>query len=164
MATKASDRVPFRRRREGKTNYRYRLKQLKSGKPRAVVRKTLTMTTVQFITYDQAGDKVVAQAESVELKKFGWDPKVSCSNVSAAYLTGLLAAKRAKDQKISEAVLDIGLHSPIKGSKVFATLKGILDGGVELPHGEDVVPEDEYVAKNIDESKFNEIKTKIMEG
>ena len=162
MARKASDRVPFRRRREGKTNYRYRLKQLKSAKPRAVVRKTLTKTIVQFVRYDQTGDMVVAQATSIELKKLGWEG--SCANVPSAYLTGLLAAKRATDNKVSEAVLDIGLHSPIKGSKMFASLKGILDGGIDIPHGEEVVPEDDYVARNVDQGKFDEIKNKIMEG
>ena len=162
MTRKASDRVPFRRRREGKTNYRHRLKQLKSGLPRAVVRKTLMKTIVQFIEYDQTGDKVLAQAVSTELKKFGWD--TSCSNVPSAYLTGLLAAKRAKGNKVKEAVLDIGLHSPIKGSKMFASLKGIIDGGVEIPHGEEVIPSDEEVLKNMDEVKFTDVKNKIMEG
>jgi large subunit ribosomal protein L18 len=162
MTRKASDRVPFRRRREGKTDYRHRLKQLKSGVPRAVVRKTLTKTIVQFIKYDQTGDKVLAQAVSTELKKFGWDG--SCSNIPSAYLTGLLAAKRAKGSKVKEAVLDIGLHSPTKGSKMFASLKGIIDGGVEVPHGEEVVPSDEDVIKKMDESKFQDIKNKILEG
>ena len=162
MTRKASDRVPFRRRREGKTNYRHRLKQLKSGLPRAVVRKTLTKTIVQFIEYNQTGDKVLAQAVSTELKKFGWDG--SCANIPSAYLTGLLAAKRAKDGKVKEAVLDIGLHSPSRGSKMFASLKGILDGGVEIPHSEDVVPSDEDVLKDQDEGKFQDIKSKIMEG
>ena len=46
-------KVPFRRRREAKTNYRHRLKLLKSGLPRAVVRKSLKHTTVQFIKYDR---------------------------------------------------------------------------------------------------------------
>jgi large subunit ribosomal protein L18 len=162
MARKASDRVPFRRRREGKTNYRYRLAQVKSGKPRAVVRKSLTKTTVQFIAFDYAGDKVIAQATSTELKKFGWEG--STTNITSAYLTGLLAAQRAKGKKVNEAVLDIGLHSPIKGSKMFASLKGILDGGVDVPHGEEILPSDEDVAKNTDDGKVQEIKSKIMEA
>lgn len=158
MARKASDRVPFRRRREGKTNYRYRLRQLKSGKPRAVVRKTLTMTIVQFIKYDQAGDKVIAQAVSTELKKYGWEG--SYSNIPSAYLTGLLAAKRAKENKIAEAILDIGLNSPTKGSKVFASLKGIVDGGVDVPHGEGISPAEE----TLQDETVQKVKAKIMEG
>ena len=65
---------------------------------------------------------------------------------------------------VKEAVLDIGLHSPIKGSKMFASLKGIIDGGVEIPHGEEVIPSDEEVLKNMDEVKFTDVKNKIMEG
>jgi len=162
MARTARDRIPFRRRREGKTDFRYRLRLLKSHLPRAVVRRTLTKTIVQFIEYAPVGDKIVAQATSTELKKFGWDK--SNTNLTSAYLTGLLAAKRAKSKKISEAVLDIGLQTPTKGSKVFASLKGILDGGVEIPHGEDVLPEDARLTKCIDEKGLNEIKNKILEG
>lgn len=45
-------RVPFRRRREGKTNYHKRLKLLKSKKPRLVVRKTLNHHIAQIVVYD----------------------------------------------------------------------------------------------------------------
>ena len=65
-------KVPFRRRREFKTNYRYRLKLLKSKLPRAVVRKSLKHTIVQFIKFDSEGDQVLATASSIELKKLGW--------------------------------------------------------------------------------------------
>jgi hypothetical protein len=47
---------------------------------------------------------------------------------------------------------------------VFASLKGILDGGIEIPHGEEVVPEEDYLARNVDQAKFNDVKNKIMEG
>ena len=42
-------RTPFRRRREGRTDYRTRSKLLRSGKPRIVVRKTLRQTIVHII-------------------------------------------------------------------------------------------------------------------
>lgn len=162
MARTARDRIPFRRRREGKTDFRCRLRLLRSHLPRAVVRRTLTKVMVQFIEYSPVGDKVVAQATSTELKKFGWDK--SLTNLTSAYLTGVLAAKRAKSKQISEAVLDIGLQTPTKGSRVFASLKGILDGGVEVPHGEDVLPKKERLTKCIDEKGLNSIKSKILEG
>ncbi len=41
MAMDARHRVSFRRRREGKTDYRARLALIKSNLPRAVVRRTL---------------------------------------------------------------------------------------------------------------------------
>ena len=93
MVDNARKRVPFRRRREGKTDYRFRLNLLKSRMPRAVVRKTLTKNIVQFINYTDKGDRVVAHANSEELKKFGWDGKGT--TIPSAYLTGVLAAKRA---------------------------------------------------------------------
>ena len=158
-------KVPYRRRREFKTNYRYRLKLLKSKLPRAVVRKTLKHTIVQFVKFDSLGDLVLASASSIELKKFGWNG--STSNLPTAYLTGLLAGFRAMNQKIDSAVLDIGLHPPIKGSKVFASLRGILDAGVNVPHGEEILPEEDRVAgKHISDttpSDFEKTKNKIFE-
>ena len=157
---------PFRRRREGKTDYRYRLKLLKSDLPRAVVRTSLKNTTVQFIKYELAGDKVMASATSKELAKFGWNG--SASNLPAAYLTGLLAGKRALESKIDNAVLDIGIKVPAKGSKIFATLKGIVDSGVEVPHGEEILPDEGRIkGSHINESipqQFEAVKTKIMAG
>ena len=156
-------KVPFRRRREFKTNYRYRLRLLKSKEPRAVVRKSLKHTIVQFVKLDTAGDKVIASASSIELKKLGWNQPTS--NLPAAYLTGLLAGKRAMEHKIDSAVLDIGLHTPVKGSKLFASLRGILDAGVAIPHGEEIIPnEDRIAGKHISDkmsNEFEKIKTKI---
>jgi len=135
--------VKFRRRREGKTDYRYRLKLLKSGKVRAVVRKTLTNIYVQFIEYDEKGDRVIATAMGSELKKFGFDG--SAKSTPSAYLAGFLAARRALKKNVNEAVLDIGLQSATKGARVFAALKGILDAGIDIPHNEEVLPEESRI-------------------
>jgi large subunit ribosomal protein L18 len=156
-------KVPLRRRREHKTNYKYRLRLLKSRLPRAVVRKSLKHTIVQFINYSANGDQVLVSASSVELRKLGWDG--STSNLPAAYLTGLLAGRRAAAKNIETAVLDMGLHSPIKGSKIFASLRGILDAGISIPHGEEILPnEDRIVGKHISDKipeQFENIKNKI---
>ena len=37
-------------------------------------------------------------------------------------------------------MLDIGLKVPAKGAAVFAALKGMLDAGVDIPHGEEILP------------------------
>jgi len=152
-------RLQFRRRREGKTNYRKRLALLKSGKPRVIVRKSNKYIRVQFALYDYNGDKIVASAMSSDLKKYGW--QYSCSNTPAAYLTGLLAGKRALKRGIEEGVLDIGLHTPRKGAKVFAALKGVVDAGIDVPYGEEILPsEDRLYGKHIDE-KIAEVVEKI---
>jgi large subunit ribosomal protein L18 len=136
--------VPHRRRREGKTNYRKRKALILSRKPRLVVRGSLKNVIVQMIEAKPKGDEVLVSAHSRELlKKFGW--KAPRGNVPAAYLTGLLCGLRAKAKGISEAVLDIGLHSPTKGARVFAALKGVLDAGLTVPHGEEKLPDEDRI-------------------
>lgn len=144
MARGTRYRVQFRRRREGKTNYRLRRKLVVSGIPRLVVRGSLNNFSVQLIESTFGGDKTLISAHSRELvKKYGW--KGHCGNVPAAYLTGLLLALKAKKAGFERAILDIGLHPPIKGSRAFAALKGALDGGMEIPHGEEILPSEERI-------------------
>src|SRR5438046_9281726 len=81
---------------------------------------------------------VTASASSRELAKLGW--KGGAGNLPAAYLTGVLAARRAVDRGVKEAVLDIGLRGPTKGSKVFAALKGLADSGLIVPHSDGPLP------------------------
>lgn len=131
-------RVAFRRRREGRTDYRRRLALVKSGEHRMVVRKTLRNVTVQLVRYDETGDVVAAQAQATELADHGWTGYTE--NAPAAYLTGLLAAKRAKEAGVEKAILDIGRRPPVAGSNVFAALAGALDGGLKIPHGDGVLP------------------------
>jgi large subunit ribosomal protein L18 len=163
---RANYRIQFRRRREGKTNYRQRLKLLKSELPRVVVRSSLQNFSVQFISFDPKGDKVLASATSKELGEFGWGkPK---SNTPSAYLTGFLAGERAAEKGIKKGILDLGLQPPSKGSKVFAAAKGVLDAGIEVPHQRSVIPKAERIeGKHLSEDApliFNEVKRKIEEG
>jgi len=137
MASGPRYSVKYRRRREGKTNYKSRLALLKSKLPRMVVRKTGKNVIIQFVDFKPKGDKVIVQAVSQELRHLGWE--YSTKSIPAAYLTGFLAAKRG-GYRVKEAVLDMGQARPTKGSVVFAALKGALDGGVDIPHSEDVLP------------------------
>jgi large subunit ribosomal protein L18 len=167
MKTGPRYHVKPRRHRERKTDYRLRLKLLRSKKPRIVVRKSLKAIRVQFVEYNPQGDRILVSAISNELaKEYGW--KFSASNTPAAYLTGLLAGKRAKDKGIEQGVLDIGLFHPTVGSTVFATLKGVLDAGVECPHDAEMLPKEErlyglHVNKDI-KPIVGKIKTKIIGG
>ncbi len=159
--------VKPRRRREGRTDYKKRLALLKSGKTRMVVRKSSKQTRVQFIKYDETGDKIVASAVSKELEnKHKW--KFSTGSTPAAYLTGLMAGKRALDAGVKECILDIGNYPPVKGSKVFACLKGALDAGVKCPHSESKIPdENRLFGKHIDENivkSVEKIKNDITGG
>jgi large subunit ribosomal protein L18 len=165
MATSPRTRIPFRRRREGRTNYRSRLALLKSGETRLVVRRTNGNVIVQFVDWTQGGDAVKATAVAQELAKLGWEG--SPKNTPAAYLTGLLAGKRAAKAGVESAVLDIGRHTPTKGSRVFAALKGVLDAGIEVPHGgKDIYPSEERLSGAFLElaSNFNAVKAKIADS
>lgn len=159
--------VKPRRRREGRTDYRKRLGLLKSRKTRIVVRRTLKNTIVQFVKYNESGDEILVTVISNELvKKYNW--KYSTSTTPAAYLTGLLAGKKAVDKGIKEGVLDIGRYVPSTGSKVFAVLKGVLDAGVECPYNEEKIPkEDRILGKHLNKEIMpvvNDIKNKIIGG
>ena len=159
--------VKPRRRREGKTEYRKRLRLLKSGNIRMVVRKSIKNTQVQFVGYKEEGDDVFVSANSKELvNKYNW--KYSTSTTPAAYLTGLLAGKRARDKGIEECVLDIGRNVPVKGSKIFATLKGVIDAGIKCPLNKEKIPNEERLTgKHLDEKiipAVNDIKNKIIGG
>ncbi len=132
-------RLPFRRRREGKTNYHKRLKLLKSRKSRVVIRASNNNILVQVVQSQIGGDKILVSSYSRELpKKFGWNAYTG--NIPAAYLTGYLAGLRAKKMNIQEAVLDLGLF--YHRFRVLAAAKGFLESGIEIPHGEGFFPED----------------------
>ncbi len=157
-------RMPFKRRRLGKTDYQKRLRLLSSGEPRLVVRKSLNYITAQIIQFDKKGDKTLAGVASRQLKKMGW--KFACDNLPAAYLTGLLIGKKAG--KINEAILDSGLHQSTKGNRIYAVVKGATDAGLKIPIGEDILPsEDRIKGKHISEAvekEFEKIKQKILSG
>ena len=144
-------KVNFRRRREGRTDYRQRQRLLRARVPRAVVRLSLRNARVQFIDFDFAGDKVLAQASSKELTKLGWT--AATGNIPASYLTGYLAGKRALANGVEQAVLDIGQKVPAKGSNVFAALKGMVDAGVDIPYGEGCSLHDRLAGKHQETSK-----------
>ena len=139
MSTGPRYRVPFRRRREGKTDYRVRLRLLTSGLPRAVVRFSDRRVRVAIVRFDALGDRTVASAQSGELGRIAF-PATSLSTTPAAYLTAYLAGLRAKAAGADTAVLDAGLRHPTGGGRLAAALKGLLDAGVEIPHGGEGFP------------------------
>ncbi|MGB0951231.1 MAG: 50S ribosomal protein L18 [Poseidonia sp.] len=140
----------FRRRKAGLTDYRRRLKLLRGEKARAVVRVSNTRTTCQLVSWAADGDLVsVSMTGSDLVKKFGWPSNRSLKSVPASYLVGT-----------DEAVLDIGLAASTRGGRVYAALKGMSDAGLDIPHSEDVYPdEDRLNGAHIDDSLAGEIET-----
>ena len=164
MAEGASRRIAFRRRREGRTDYRRRLRLLRSSLPRAVVRKSLNHMQIQIVAYDEKGDRIVVSAVSQELKAFGWT--AGTGTVPAAYLTGLLAGRRAAQKGVTRAVLDVGVQKPAGGGRLFAAANGLCDAGLDVPHGEGVLPQrDRIEGKHLGETvvrQFADVKAKVV--
>ena len=160
MATGPRYNVAFRRRREERTNYYSRKKLLSSHEARAVVRRSNKNISIQFAVFGMEGDSVLASATSKDLKALGWSR--ACSNIPAAYLTGYLAGKKALKAGIEYAVLDIGMQKVQYGGVLFAAVAGMCDAGLEVPHGDDVLPDEERIlGKHIDEAieaEMNAIK------
>src|SRR3989338_9285140 len=104
MAKNRKFNVAFRRKREGKTDYKLRRLLLSSRKPRLVVRKSLKHMVAQLILYQPQGDKVVVAASTRELKNHD----LQANNLPSAYLLGIILGKKALQQNLKEAILDIG--------------------------------------------------------
>ncbi|MGQ9595867.1 MAG: 50S ribosomal protein L18 [Thermoproteota archaeon] len=143
MAESASYKVKFRRRGKHLTDYYLRTKLLKSGLPRVVVRVSNKHVRVAVFSSKPTGDFVIASAFSQELRKFGWS--FSFNNTPAAYLTGYLAGLRCLKSKISEGVLDAGLHKPVKGGRIYATCSGLLDTGFNMRVSPSMLPEKDRI-------------------
>jgi len=159
----------LRRRKEGRTDYGKRLALLKSGKDRLVVRVLTRQVVAQVISYKEKGDVIKAAATSLELRKYGWTG--ATGNAPAAYLTGMLIGYEAKSKGIGECVFDIGLHTPVKGSNVFAALKGAVDAGLAVPHSPECFPTEgritgksfaEYSKKPNTTKEFETVKAAIQ--
>ncbi|KAL6724708.1 hypothetical protein Aduo_019572 [Ancylostoma duodenale] len=129
-------------------------------KYRLIVRFTNKDVIAQIAYSKIEGDVIVASAYSHELPAFGI--KVGLTNYAAGYATGLLLARRhLKNLQLDKtfkgqedvngefytveeedgrspfkAVLDVGLARTTTGCKVFAVMKGVADGGIEVPHSE----------------------------
>jgi large subunit ribosomal protein L5e len=163
----------YRRRREGKTDYYARkrlvfvnLNKYLTPRYRLVARITNSKIIAQIAYSTLAGDKILCQADSSELSK--WGLTTGQTSYPAAYATGLLLARRlltqlkmadmykgndnvdGKDYDVStlanadrrpfKAVLDIGIRRPTVGHRVFAVLKGATDGGLHVPHNTNKFP------------------------
>jgi len=106
--------VQRRRRRQGKTDYKARVKMVRQDrnkfntrKYRLIVRFTNRRVICQVAYASIIGDHVVAQANSSELVNFGIP--AGLKNYAAAYATGLLVARRM--------LTKFGMHEAIKGKE-----------------------------------------------
>ncbi len=147
------------RRRKAKTDYHARIRLLTSQKPRLVVRKTNRYVIVQLVESQHAQDRIIATATSRDLLAKGWpqEKKGSLKVLAAAYLTGYLLGKRCK-QKSREAILDIGMHRNVRGSRIYAALKGACDAGLYIPHDKESLPSNDKIDSSTKTINITKIK------
>jgi large subunit ribosomal protein L18 len=160
--------VKKRRRLEGKTDYKKRITLLKSKTARIVFRKTNRYVIGQYIKSEGAQDGVEEGVNSKILLSFGWPKEAegSLKSLPAAYLTGFILGKRVSEKEKAKAIFDIGLFVSAPKSRIFAFLKGVADGGVEVNCSKEVFPDESrtlgrHMKKNI---QFDKVKEKIENG
>ncbi|AKG38049.1 MAG: 50S ribosomal protein L18 [Infirmifilum sp.] len=161
MPKTSTYRLPLKRRRLGITNYYKRRKLILSKKPRLVVRVLSRTIIVQLVKVHPKGDITLVSSHSKELLRYGW--KGGSKNTPAAYLLGFLAALKAQQKGIKEAVLDIGLHRPVKGARVFAVAKGAIDGGLKIPADNEIFPDESRIKGEHIASYAKDLKEKNPE-
>jgi len=128
-------------------------------KYRLIVRFSNTKVICQVAYATISGDKIVSQATSTELTKYG--VPMGHKNYAAAYCTGLLVARRTlkkfgqddtikgkeeidgeefhveeeeNDQRPFKCILDVGIRRTQVGARMWGALKGAADGGLHVPH------------------------------
>ena len=131
----------LRRLREEKTNYRKRGTMLMGKRDFIAVTISNQNTQVQVLTPGMTGDKVVSSAHSRYLIGKGW--KGSRKSVSAAYLTGYLAGKKALSKGAKDAILYTGTKRYTQ--RMAAALKGVIDAGLEVPASEETFPSEDRI-------------------
>lgn len=160
-------KIQKRRRRENKTDYKTRLNLLKKDVPRLIFRKSNKFLTSQYVFSEEARDRVKFGLSSKGLLKYGWPKefKGSLKSLPVAYLLGYLTTKKILKERLNQPIVDFGMIRTIHKTKVFAFLKGLIEGGIKINCKEKAFPEQERIeGKNLkqDFSKyFNEIKLKI---
>ncbi|KAM7501664.1 hypothetical protein LguiB_000568 [Lonicera macranthoides] len=132
--------VKFKRRREGKTDYRARIRLINQDKNkyntpkyRFVVRFTNKDIIAQIISASIAGDMVMAAAYAHELPHYGLE--VGLTNYAAAYCTGLLLARRVlkkleMDEEYEGNVEATGEDYSVEPSESRRPFRALLDVGL----------------------------------
>lgn len=146
-------------------------------KYRLVVRRSNKDIIAQIAYATINCDRILAAAYGHELTNYG--AKAGLKNYAASYATGLLLARRVLTKlKLSDTyqgqtkpegkhyiteekdgerrpfkvLLDVGLNRTSTGAKIFATLKGAADGGLNIPHGKQMK---QFPGFNSENGKFD---------
>jgi large subunit ribosomal protein L18 len=162
----------FKRRRTSKTDYRKR-RGLIMGRQNFLTASTSgRYIHAQIHRADKRGDITLVSSSSRDLgKKLGW--RGSGKNLSSAYLTGYLLGKKSISSGVLSATYYCGLNRFVHGSRIASLIKGVKDAGLDIPIGEDALPdEDRLKGRHIasyaqtleseDKNAFNRFFSKIL--
>ncbi len=133
----------LKRKRAGVTDYSRRLRLVKSGKPRLVVRPSGKGILAQIVEYSQNGDHIIKTVTDRTLKSKGYE--VRGNNISVSYLVGFTLANEIKDSGIEEVVLDAGRRNIVKGGRISAVVMGYVEGGGKVPCDKSIFPKEERI-------------------
>ncbi len=162
----------FRRRREGKTDYRKRKGIIVGKLPFITVRISGRYISAQVLKPTAVGDITLCSSSSREVvEKFGW--KGSAKNIPCAYLTGLHLGHLAKKKEVSNVVLYSGVGRFVHGSRIAGVINGAKDAGLDIDVDEEVLPDEsrlsgshiaDYASKlqAEDATKYNRVFSKLI--
>ena len=131
----------FRRRREGKTDYRKRKAIIVGKSPFLSVRISGRYVYAQLMKPAAGGDTTICSASSKDIaSKFGW--KGSTKSIPGAYLTGLYLGRIAGEKDVSKAIVYSGIDRYIHGSRLASVINGARDAGLEVAVDEESLPDE----------------------
>lgn len=133
----------FRRRREGKTDYRKRRGMIVGRLPFLAVRVSGRYIYAQIIKATPQGDLTLCTASSRDLTKFGW--KGAAKNLPSAYLTGYYLGKISHGNNLENLVFYSGVGRFVHGSRVASLIRGAKEAGLEVTVGENSLPDDDRI-------------------
>jgi len=135
----------FRRRREGKTDYRKRKGLILGRTPFVCVHVSGKYIYSQVLKPSPQGDTTLASASSRDLaKKFGW--KGSTKNLPGAYLTGYYLGHLAAAKNLDEVVMYSGVGRFIHGSRIASLISGARDAGLKVKVDEESLPDEDRIS------------------
>jgi large subunit ribosomal protein L18 len=113
----------------------------------------------------EAQDHIKMGKNSKQLLTYGWpkNQENSLKSTPASYLLGFLTGKEIQNKKLETPIIDFGLQRVIKGTKLHAFIKGLIDSGLDIKTKKEAFPnEDRIFGKHMKQKlPVDEIKSKI---
>jgi len=153
-----------KRKLERKTDYGKRIKFLKSRGPRIAFRRSNRYLISQYITSEEAKDRIKFGLNSKMLIQYGWPEKSkNLKSTPASYLLGILTGKKILEEHLEIPVIDFGMLRVLPKTRIQAFIKGVVDSGLKIKYKNEAFPsEDRITGKHLkNKIPFSEIKSKI---